>query len=135
MKVEICEKFWNEKSRYDVAERQYYEGLHKVTDQKNCCPLVSEIAKAREHIQTSLEKIGETSWSTGGIDEILNRMSLYEAETKELRNLVINLSKQNNDALKRLSLLEQRLGTFVGQGNINNDVVDQFGSDSYDKKC
>ncbi|XP_030383127.1 probable elongation factor 1-delta isoform X2 [Scaptodrosophila lebanonensis] len=108
MKVEICEKFWNEKSRYDVAERQYYEGLHK---------------------------IGETSWSTGGIDEILNRMSLYEAETKELRNLVINLSKQNNDALKRLSLLEQRLGTFVGQGNINNDVVDQFGSDSYDKKC
>ncbi|KRF78171.1 probable elongation factor 1-delta [Drosophila virilis] len=50
------DKVWIDKARYDNAEKMYHEWLCNVTKPNNCSFLVSEIAKAREHIQTSLEK-------------------------------------------------------------------------------
>ncbi|XP_064535263.1 uncharacterized protein LOC135426188 isoform X2 [Drosophila montana] len=52
------DKVWIDKARYDNAEKLYYERLCNVTKPNNCSFLVSEIAKAREHIQSSLEKGG-----------------------------------------------------------------------------
>lgn len=40
MKVEALDKFWTDKSRYDVAEKRFYEGPQKViktVDIRNVC--------------------------------------------------------------------------------------------------
>ncbi|XP_034128936.1 probable elongation factor 1-delta isoform X5 [Drosophila guanche] len=61
MRVEALDLFWTDKGRYNLAEKRFYEDVLKVTPLQvshHYSPLVSEIAKAREHIQTSLEKIG-----------------------------------------------------------------------------
>ncbi|XP_046865878.1 probable elongation factor 1-delta isoform X2 [Drosophila willistoni] len=56
MKVQDFDKFWVDKHRYDFAEKQYHEFFAMDAETTIYSPLVSEIAKAREHLQNSLEK-------------------------------------------------------------------------------
>ncbi|KAH8410612.1 hypothetical protein KR009_006639 [Drosophila setifemur] len=134
MKVEALDTFWTDKSRYDVAEKRFYEGPLKVTDRNLYSPLVSEIVKAREHIQNSLEKIDGVSLDDGFKSQILNRLTQLESENVELKSLL-------NTVVARLDVVQAQLNLT----NVNSkkketskkeeqeDDVDLFGSDSEDE--
>ncbi|XP_030562615.1 probable elongation factor 1-delta isoform X1 [Drosophila novamexicana] len=114
------DKVWIDKARYDNAEKMYYEWLCNVTKPNNCSFLVSEIAKAREHIQTSLEKIDDITIDASSSLEILSRIAILEAENKEIRNLVSGFAQSYHDILQRLSFIENYLN--VSSNRQNNDV-------------
>ncbi|XP_030562616.1 probable elongation factor 1-delta isoform X2 [Drosophila novamexicana] len=93
---------------------------NEVTKPNNCSFLVSEIAKAREHIQTSLEKIDDITIDASSSLEILSRIAILEAENKEIRNLVSGFAQSYHDILQRLSFIENYLN--VSSNRQNNDV-------------
>ncbi|EDV32281.1 uncharacterized protein Dana_GF15753, isoform A [Drosophila ananassae] len=140
MKVEALDQFWTDKSRYDLAEKRFYEGTLKVTDRSHYSPLVSEIAKAREHIQNSLEKIGGVSLDNVSSSQLASRVSQLESDNKDLRQLL-------NAVLKRLDTVESQLKLTNGEvkkpeapskkeekaEEEDDDDVDLFGSDSEDE--
>ncbi|KAH8389129.1 probable elongation factor 1-delta isoform X1 [Drosophila serrata] len=141
MKVEALDKFWTDKSRYDIAEKRFYEGPQKVTDRSHYSPLVSEIAKAREHIQNSLEKIDGVTLDSNS--PLASRLSQIEGENKELKSEVATLNKLFNALLKRVETLEGQLKLTNGEAKKSeaptnsqkeqkedDDDVDLFGSDS-----
>ncbi|KAH8282352.1 hypothetical protein KR054_006944 [Drosophila jambulina] len=144
MKVEALDKFWTDKSRYDTAEKRFYEGPQKVTDRSHYSPLVSEIAKAREHIQNSLEKIDGVTLDDGSNSPLASRLSHLESENKELKSEVATLTKLFNALLKRVDTVEAQLKLTNGeakkpeapansqkeQKEEDDDDVDLFGSDS-----
>nr|XP_032289188.1 probable elongation factor 1-delta isoform X1 [Drosophila virilis] len=114
------DKVWIDKARYDNAEKMYHEWLCNVTKPNNCSFLVSEIAKAREHIQTSLEKIDDMTIDASSSLEILSRIAILETENKEMRNLVSGFAQSYHDILRRLSFIENCLN--VSKNRQNNDV-------------
>uniref|UniRef100_A0A1L8EID5 Putative elongation factor 1-delta n=1 Tax=Haematobia irritans TaxID=7368 RepID=A0A1L8EID5_HAEIR len=143
------EKVWD-KSRYANAERQYYEILSKGTTSAASNPtniLVSEIAKAREQIKISLEKMGGIS-DAGSCQiqsEILSRLAQVEEENSKLRSLVTSLNDMCLDSQKRIKALEASLcNKSSGSGaaskpataakeskkSDDDDGVDLFASDS-----
>lgn len=108
------EKFWD-KTRFANAERQYYELLNKGSCTSNVSPqtniLVSEIAKAREQIKISLEKMGGIS-DAGSCQiqsDILNRLAQVEEENAKLKSLVASLNDLCLDSQKRIKALEASL--------------------------
>lgn len=148
------EKIW-EKSRYANAERQYYELLSKGScsstgatsggsPQTNI--LVSEIAKAREQIKISLEKMGGIS-DAGACQiqsDILSRLSQVEEENSKLKSLVASLNDLCLDSQKRIKALEVQLcnksagastaskpaAAEESKKSDDDDGVDLFASDS-----
>ncbi|BFF95023.1 probable elongation factor 1-delta [Drosophila madeirensis] len=130
MRVEALDLFWTDKGRYDLAEKWFYEVVPKVTPLEvshHYSPLVSEIAKAREHIQTSLEKIDVTNDTSRS--EVLDRILLLENENADLRSKFVKLLQEHSDVLKRLQAVENRLS--ISNGNVKeDDDVDLFASDS-----
>ncbi|XP_039501943.1 probable elongation factor 1-delta isoform X1 [Drosophila santomea] len=144
MKVEALDKFWADKSRYDLAEKRFYEGPQKVTDRSHYSPLVSEIAKAREHIQNSLEKIDGVTLDDGSKSELSQRLSQLEGENKDLKSQVSSLSQLLSAVVKRLDTVEAQLKLTNGvskqpeaaakkpeaSDKDDDDDVDLFGSES-----
>lgn len=138
MRVEVKENNWVDKARYDNAEKQYYESLHNVAKPNNCSLLVSEIAKAREHIQSSLEKIDDIKIESCSSAGVLSRIASLETENKEIKALFTNFTKSYNDILKRLALLEvdNKVSNVTNvpkeqkKVDEDDDDVDLFGSDS-----
>ncbi|XP_043656802.1 probable elongation factor 1-delta isoform X1 [Drosophila teissieri] len=144
MKVEALDKFWADKSRYALAEKQFYEGPQKVTDRSHYSPLVSEIAKAREHIQNSLEKIDGVTLDDGSKSALAQRLSQLEGENKDLKSQVSSLSQLLNAVVKRLDTVEAQLKLTNGvskqpvaeakkpeaSDKDDDDDVDLFGSES-----
>ncbi|KAH8287851.1 hypothetical protein KR018_002672 [Drosophila ironensis] len=142
MKVEASDKFWTDKSRYDLAEKRFYEGTPKVTDRSHCSPLVNEIAKAREHIQNSLEKIDGVTLDDGANSQLALRVAQLESANKELKQLFDTI-------VKRLDLVDSQLKLTNGgaqkpaaaepakpakkEAEEDDDDVDLFGSDSEDE--
>jgi len=142
-----AERVWIEKSQYQDAEQKYFEHLSKAGGE---CTLVNEIAKARQHIKNSLERMDGIAAlaSTPGKD-VLDRIASLEKENASLREIVEQLKKTSLRSEDRISRLESRLGS-LGNGapaqaapqgaaaNNNNksdddDGVDLFGSDSEDE--
>ncbi|XP_016982587.1 probable elongation factor 1-delta isoform X1 [Drosophila rhopaloa] len=145
MKVEALDKFWTDKSRYDVAEKRFYEGPLKVTDRSHYSPLVSEIAKAREHIQNSLEKIDGVTLTEGSNSQLANRLTQLESESKELKSQVSTLNQLLNTVVKRLNTVEAQLNLTNGESKKpepkpeankkeEDDDVDLFGSESEEEE-
>ncbi|EDX04477.1 probable elongation factor 1-delta isoform X1 [Drosophila simulans] len=142
MKVEALDKFWADKSRYDLAEKRFYEGPQKVTDRSHYSPLVSEIAKAREHIQNSLEKIDGVTLDDGLQSELAKRVAQLEGEHNELKTQVTLLNQLLTATVKRLVAVEGQLKLTNGESkqpeaeakkpeaNDDDDDVDLFGSES-----
>ncbi|KAH8249038.1 hypothetical protein KR032_005400 [Drosophila birchii] len=142
MKVEALDKFWTDKSRYDIAEKRFHEGPQKVTERSHYSPLVSEIAKAREHIQNSLEKIDGVNLDDSSNSPLASRLSQLESENKELKSEVATLNKLFNALLKRVDTVEAQLKLTNGEAKKpeapaasqkaaeDDDDVDLFGSDS-----
>jgi len=115
------------------------------------CTLVNEIAKARQHIKNSLERMDGiaalASTPTPGKD-VLDRIASLEKENASLREIVEQLKKTSLKSEDRISKLESRLQSIdinaqpapvaaptAGNNNKSDDDdgVDLFGSDSDDE--
>lgn len=139
-----AERVWVEKSQYQDAEHKYFE-LSKAGGE---CTLVNEIAKARQHIKNSLERMDGIAAlaSTPGKD-VLDRIASLEKENASLREIVEQLKKTSLKSEDRISKLESRLQSAgnnapvqaapaAAAGNSksdDDDGVDLFGSDSEDE--
>ncbi|XP_017152305.1 probable elongation factor 1-delta [Drosophila miranda] len=130
MRVEALDMFWTDKGRYDLAEKMFHEVILKVSERNHCSPLVSEIAKAREHIQNSLEKIDVATLEDKCRLEFLDRISLLENQNIDLKSQLSKLNQAYSDVLKRLDLVENRLNCSNGNVKNNDDDVDLFASES-----
>lgn len=139
-----AERVWIEKSQYQDAEQKYFEHLSKAGGE---CTLVTEIAKARQHIKNSLERMDGIAAlaSTPGKD-VLDRIASLEKENASLREIVEQLKKTSLKSEDRISKLESRLQSVgnnapaqaapAAAGNSksdDDDGVDLFGSDSEDE--
>ncbi|CAO1402048.1 unnamed protein product [Diamesa serratosioi] len=130
----VMERVWTDKSTYNDAEKKYYEnGINSTTS----CPLASEIAKAREHIKSSLQRVdGANSMATPGV-EFLDRISALEKDNQQLRGVVEKLQKLVID-------VEGRLNSMINTGEsakqtpsaavVDDDDVDLFGSEDEDNE-
>ncbi|XP_017075894.2 probable elongation factor 1-delta isoform X2 [Drosophila eugracilis] len=120
MKVEALDKFWTDKSRYDVAEKRFYEG-----------PL----------------KIDGVTLDDGSHSELAKRLSQLESENKELKSQVSILNQLVDTVVKRLDQLNLTNGeskkpeennAVSKKPETNNkeedDDVDLFGSESEEEE-
>jgi len=145
------ERVWVDKFQYHDAEKKHFENLSKVHGTgggSGECTLASEIAKARQHIKNSLERMDGIAAlaSTPGKD-VLERIATLEKENATLRTLVDELKKISLRSEDRIKVLESRLDD---GGNVavstpapaskpptkveeNDDGVDLFASDSEDE--
>jgi len=140
------ERVWVEKSEYQDAEQKYFEHLSKAGGE---CTLVNEIAKARQHIKNSLERMDGIAAlaSTPGKD-VLDRIASLEKENASLREIVEQLKRTSLRSEDRISKLEQRLqsgsngpaqapqpaaAAAAANKSDDDDGVDLFGSDSEDE--
>lgn len=132
------ERVWVDKYMYNDAEKRYYENGSGANT--NPSTLASEIAKARQHIKSSLERVdGATTVSAPGV--LLDRISALENDDKVLRGIV-------QDLQKKVAFLEDKLNSLVISGvsavpapksvpastesKDDDDGVDLFGSDDED---
>lgn len=67
---------------------------------------MSEIAKARQHIKSSLERVDGASALSGAGGELLDRISSLEKDNSQLRGLVSGLEKLVISLEGRLNKLE-----------------------------
>lgn len=141
------DNFWTDKSRFANAERLYYESMQK-GNPRSQCTLVSEIAKAREHIKNSLEKMdGITTLASAPISsEVLDRLAAVENDNTMLKKLVENLQKLCLESNKKIQDLENKLvsqnlktstappaaAAAAASDADDDDGVDLFASDSED---
>ncbi|XP_016982596.1 probable elongation factor 1-delta isoform X2 [Drosophila rhopaloa] len=118
MKVEALDKFWTDKSRYDVAEKRFYEG-----------PL----------------KIDGVTLTEGSNSQLANRLTQLESESKELKSQVSTLNQLLNTVVKRLNTVEAQLNLTNGESKKpepkpeankkeEDDDVDLFGSESEEEE-
>ncbi|XP_067620865.1 probable elongation factor 1-delta isoform X2 [Eurosta solidaginis] len=142
-----ADHFWLDKSNYHNAERQYYELLGKEGNAANSqCTLVSEIAKAREHIKNSLQKMDgiATLTTAPASGEVIDRVSAIEKDNADLRNLIASLKSVCLETQSRVTALEKRVNAELSgttapiiapaQSTTDNkadddDDVDLFGSE------
>lgn len=68
--------------------------------------LVSEIANARQHIKTSLERVDGASALSGPNVQFLDRIAALEKDNSQLRNVVEGLQKLTITLEQRLKNLE-----------------------------
>ncbi|KNC32780.1 hypothetical protein FF38_09215, partial [Lucilia cuprina] len=97
--------------------------------------LVSEIAKAREHIKNSLEKMDGISCVDATIvpSNLLERIQLLEEENANLKQIISKLNDLSIDSQKRITALEGLVTCSkpVAQSlTEDDDGVDLFASDS-----
>jgi elongation factor 1-delta len=107
-----AERVWTDKTQYHDAEQKYFEHLSKAGGE---CTLVNEIAKARQHIKNSLERMDGiaalASTPTPGKD-VLDRIASLEKENASLREIVEQLKKTSLKSEDRICKLESRLQSF-----------------------
>ncbi|XP_011213996.2 probable elongation factor 1-delta isoform X3 [Bactrocera dorsalis] len=107
-----ADRFWVDKANCHNAERQYYELLSKEGSSANSqCTLVSEIAKAREHIKNSLEKMDgiTTLTATPASGEVLDRVAVIEKDNADLRKLIESLRSVCLETQSRVTALEKKV--------------------------
>ncbi|KAM9796966.1 eukaryotic translation elongation factor 1 delta b (guanine nucleotide exchange protein) isoform 4-T4 [Syngnathus typhle] len=152
------EKIWLDKSRYDEAERRFFERVgassqstSKVAD-AGANAILQDIARARENIQKSLAGSTCTSSGCGAADqELISRIKSLELENKTLNRVVEDLRASLSKLECRVVVLEKSPVTAVPvtaaplapytnhTGSIakqqldqDDDDVDLFGSDDDD---
>lgn len=110
------EKIWFDKYKYDEAEKIYFEKLAKVssntpTIMKNT--LADEVAKARQHIKSSLECMDGIAMLASGnaTVEINNRINSLENENTNLKQEVRELSLIMKKLESRIDALEKLGGS------------------------
>jgi elongation factor 1-delta len=100
--------------------------------------LVSEIAKARQHIKSSLERVDGASALNGSGGELMDRISSLEKDNSSLRGVVDGLQKLVISLEGRLNKLEGGSASKPTPAASkptpadDDDDVDLFGSDEED---
>lgn len=132
----VGEKYW-EKCSFSKAEKQYYELLSQETTKSKQSLLVSEIAKAREHIQNSLQQMNGIASNEATLlsSNILERVQQLEEENSKLKELVSRLNNLCLDSQRRIAALEgaskkPEPAKPAAVAKDEDDDVDLFGSDS-----
>lgn len=122
--------------QYKDAESKFYQNGVTSTASSN---LVSEIAKARQHIKSSLERVDGASTFSGSGVELLDRISTLEKDNSQLRGVVDGLQKLVISLEGRLNKLEGRSTTMPATPTASkpapDDDVDLFGSDDDDEEA
>lgn len=140
------EKIWFEKNKYDEAEKTYYEHLAKVSSNNGILKnsLAEEVAKARQHIKTSLECVdGIAKLTSDSVSvELTNRLNSIESENSKLKTDVKTLTELVKKLTDRIVALEKLSGGSNAKPaasapapkpkveDDDDDGVDLFGSDS-----
>ncbi|XP_005163652.2 eukaryotic translation elongation factor 1 delta a (guanine nucleotide exchange protein) isoform X7 [Danio rerio] len=100
------ENIWFDKSRYDEAERCFYEGANGIpqtSQERDASAILQDIAKARQNIQQSLAGSQNASKSEDQ-SELVSRLKSLELDNKNLHRVV-------DDLRATLSKLESRMAT------------------------
>ncbi|XP_058248776.1 eukaryotic translation elongation factor 1 delta b (guanine nucleotide exchange protein) isoform X3 [Hemibagrus wyckioides] len=103
------ERIWFDKSRYDEAERKFYESMNGPTlppQDTGANSILQDIARARENIQKSLA--GTAGGSSAEHGELLTRMKKLELENQSLQKMVEQLRSVVSNLESRVSVLEKR---------------------------
>ncbi|XP_077441370.1 eukaryotic translation elongation factor 1 delta b (guanine nucleotide exchange protein) isoform X2 [Vanacampus margaritifer] len=157
------EKIWFDKSRYDEAERRFFERANcgspsaRAGCDAGAIAILQDIARARENIQKSLA--GSTCSSSAADQELNSRIKSLEQENKTLNRVVENLRASLSKLECRVNVLEKSPasgaaasspsvpytnGTSVQPTGVlakqdaddgNDDDIDLFGSDDDDDEA
>ncbi|XP_035286070.1 uncharacterized protein LOC118233972 isoform X3 [Anguilla anguilla] len=146
------ERIWFDKSRYDEAERRFYEGVNGPSHASQGAGgnlILQDIARARENIQKSLA--GTTMYAAGDQDELVTRMRGLELENQSLQNVVQDLRSALFNLESRVALLERtpaaaspfqtnsvqqpKVRAPVEEEEEEDDDLDLFGSDEEDEEA
>jgi len=107
----LKKKIWFDKYKYEDAEKVYFENLSKVSSNnpimKNS--LAEEVARARQHIKSSLECVdGIAKLTSDNIAvEITNRLNSLETENSNLKKDVKDLSDLVKKLNERITAIEK----------------------------
>ncbi|XP_056599514.1 eukaryotic translation elongation factor 1 delta a (guanine nucleotide exchange protein) isoform X1 [Triplophysa dalaica] len=128
------EKIWFDKSRYDEAERSFYEGdngIEQTPQEKEASAILQDIAKARENIQKSLSgvktalqackgharsqkprerKTSQNASKSEDQSEVISRMKSLELDNKNLHKVVDDLRAMLSKLESRMAVLEKSQG-------------------------
>uniref|UniRef100_A0A6B2EB09 Putative elongation factor-1 betadelta n=1 Tax=Phlebotomus kandelakii TaxID=1109342 RepID=A0A6B2EB09_9DIPT len=100
-----AERVWLDKAQYSDAEKKFYESTAK--GGSTGISLVSEIAKARQHIKKSLERMdGIAALASTPGNELFERLNSLESENKRLHSVVTGMEKLVVSLQERVSALE-----------------------------
>lgn len=133
---------WFDKATHDDAERKYYERLSRgfATPSATSSSVVSEIAKARQQIQKSLQAGG-----VGPGGDVIAKVSVIEQENAELRKMCNDMSEVIKKLESRLAALEVKVtGSSAAPAPSvtipvvvadDDDDVDLFGSDDEEESA
>ncbi|XP_026134832.1 elongation factor 1-delta-like isoform X2 [Carassius auratus] len=150
------ENIWFDKSRYNEAERRFYEGMNGIPQtpqEKDASAILQDIAKARQNIQQSLAGSQNASKSEDQ-SELVSRMKSLELENKNLYKVVDDLRAVLSKLESRMAVLEKSQGpasktvTFTKTAPVqkpkveehngaddDDDDIDLFGSDEEDEEA
>ena len=137
---------WFDKATHDDAERMHYERLSRGFATPSATPassVVSEIAKARQQIQKSLQAGG-----AGAGGDVISKVSVIEQENAELRKMCSDMSEIIKKLESRLAALEIKVNGSASAPSAakpapapaaskddDDDDVDLFGSDDEEESA
>ncbi|XP_057190598.1 eukaryotic translation elongation factor 1 delta a (guanine nucleotide exchange protein) isoform X1 [Triplophysa rosa] len=128
------EKIWFDKSRYDEAERSFYEGengIEQTPQEREASAILQDIAKARENIQKSLSgvktalqaskgharsqkprerKTSQNASKSEDHSEVISRMKSLQLDNKNLHKVVDDLRAMLSKLESRMAVLEKSQG-------------------------
>ncbi|XP_051717051.1 eukaryotic translation elongation factor 1 delta a (guanine nucleotide exchange protein) isoform X2 [Ctenopharyngodon idella] len=149
------ENIWFDKSRYDEAERRFYEGMNGIpqtSQERDSSAILQDIAKARQNIQQSLAGSQNASKSEDQ-SELVSRLKSLELDNKNLHKVVDDLRATLSKLESRMATLEKsqspasKTVTFTKaapvqtpkveehNGADDDDDIDLFGSDEEDEEA
>ncbi|GAA6092416.1 eukaryotic translation elongation factor 1 delta a (guanine nucleotide exchange protein) isoform X2 [Tachysurus ichikawai] len=146
------EKIWFDKSKYDEAERCFYEGINGVPSapqETDANGFLQDMVKARQAIQQSLT--GSQNASKSDQSELVSRIKSLELDNKNLHKVVDDLRAMLSKLESRLSVFEKSPSSApkaaaapqaapaarpkVVVKEEDDDDIDLFGSDEEDEEA
>ncbi|XP_051985307.1 elongation factor 1-delta-like isoform X2 [Xyrauchen texanus] len=144
------EMIWFDKSRYDEAERCFYEGTNGIPQtpqERDASTILQDIAKARQSIQQSLARSQNASKSEDQ-SELVSRLKCVELDNENLHNVVDDLRSMLLKLESRMAVLENSQAPAPKTAPVNkkskveehngvddDDDIDLFGSDEEDEEA
>ncbi|XP_073704736.1 eukaryotic translation elongation factor 1 delta a (guanine nucleotide exchange protein) isoform X2 [Garra rufa] len=150
------ENIWFDKSRYDEAERCFYEGANGIpqtSQEKDASAILQDIAKARQNIQQSLAGSQNASKSEDQ-SELVSRLKSLELDNKNLHKVVDDLRVMMSKLESRMAVLEKGQAPAAKTVTVtkaapvqkpkveqhngaddDDDDIDLFGSDEEDEEA
>ncbi|XP_072525458.1 elongation factor 1-delta-like isoform X1 [Salminus brasiliensis] len=146
------EKIWFEKSRYDEAERRFYEGVNGISQ----APQVkAALQPGKGHSRPQKPRERKTSQNASRSEdhgELISRMKSLELDNKNLHKVVDDLRAMLSKLESRMSVLEKSQGhptkpapalqaapapnpKVVVKEQEEDDDIDLFGSDEEDEEA